>query len=115
MPLNFPSAKELRKHTKRHWREFNLVDENAETDYLALARVFCGDPCPVGTEECTRTCDSMIDRFCETSAEFAVMMPGRAFLLTYHILYPIGTVGALRTHEFRTNREYFQADCECMT
>ena|SRR5271166_87373 len=115
MPLDFPSAKELRKHTKKHWQEFNLVDEYAENDYLALARAFCADPIPNGAEECVRTCDSRIDRFRDVTGEFAVLMPMRTFILTYHILHPSGTVGASRTHRFRTNREYFQADCECKT
>lgn len=117
MPLNFPSEKELRKHTRRHWREFNLGDENAQMDYLALARAFCEGPCPIGTDECIRTCDTMVDRFREASGEFSVMMPNRAAILTYHILHPFGTFGVPieRTHRFSTNREYYEADCECLT
>jgi hypothetical protein len=115
MPLNFASERELRKHTKRHWQEFNLTDENAHTDYLALARIFCEGPCPAGTEECIRKCDNMIDRFCDKSAEFAVLMPMRMFIRTFHILHPFGTPGIApeRTHRFATNREYYDADCEC--
>jgi hypothetical protein len=115
MPLDFPSPKELRKHTKRHWKEFQLVDENAEADYLALARAFCEGDLPVGTDECTRTCDNMVDRFREASGEFSVMMPNRTAIVTYHILVPFGTIGAQRTHQFNTNREYYEADCECLT
>lgn len=73
MPLNFPSNKELRKHTKRHWQEFNLANEDALDEYLALARTFCEGSCPKGTDECTRTCDTKVDRFCELSGEFSVM------------------------------------------
>ena len=114
MPLDFPSDKELRKHTRRHWREFNLIDEHAQAEYLALARAFCDEPLPIDTDECVRTCDNMIDRFREVSGEFAVMMPRRSALLTFHILYPFGTVGVERTHHFLTNREYYEADCQCL-
>lgn len=117
MSLNFPSAKELRKHTKKHWREFDLANETAVTEYLALARAFCDGPCPLGTDECTRTCDTKIDRFREPRGEFAVLMPDRSVILTFHILHPRGTVGVQieRTHRFDTNRQYFEADCECLT
>src|SRR5260370_30366175 len=117
MPLDFPSPKELRKHTKRHWRECNLLNENCEAEYLALARAFCEGLCPIGTDECIRTCDTMVDRFCEASGEFSVMMPNRTAILTYHILYPFGTfvVPIERTHAFATNRQYYEADCVCLT
>jgi hypothetical protein len=116
MPLNFPSPNELRKHTKRHWQEFNLVNEHAEMDYLALARTFCGGPCPIDTDECIRTCDNMVDRFRETSGEFSVMMPHRTAILTYHILNPYGTIGVPveRTHIYPTNRQYYESDCFCL-
>lgn len=115
MPLAFPSPKELRKHTKRHWRECGLANENCEAEYLALARNFCEGPCPADVDECIRTCDNMVDRFREASGEFAVMMSGRTAILTYHVLYPLGTLGVLRTHQFATNREYYEADCVCLT
>lgn len=115
MPLDFPSPKELRKHTKRHWQEFNLTDENAQAEYLALARAFCEGPCPADVDECIRTCDNCVDRFKEASGEFSVMMPNRTAILTYHILYPLGTMGVQRTHQFATNREYYEADCQCLT
>lgn len=115
MPLDFPSPKELRKHTSRHWQECGLANQNCEAEYLALARAFCDCPCPVDVDECTRTCDNKVDRFREVSGEFAVMMPGRTAILTYHILYPSGTHGVLRTHQFNTNREYYEADCECLS
>lgn len=116
MPINFPSPKELRKHTGRHWREFNLASEHALTDYLALVRAFCDCPCPADTEECIRTCDARIDRFCERSSEFAVFMPDRSYVLTFHILYPRGAAGIPieRTHAFVTNREYYDADGGCL-
>jgi hypothetical protein len=116
MPLNFPSAKELRKHTKRHWQEFNLASEHAESEYLALASAFCDGPCPNDSDECIRTCDNKLDRFREASGEFTVMIPSKAWILTYHILYPFGTTGVSveRTHVYATNRQYYEADCFCL-
>lgn len=117
MPLNFPSEKELRKHTRRHWQELNLPNNVATNDYLALARTFCEGDCPEGTDECTRTCDNKIDRFCDATAYFAVMMPNRTAIITFHVLHPAGTVGITpnKMHAFATNREYFEADCECLS
>ena len=114
MPLNFPSDRELRKHTRRHGVEFGL-NETDLAAYLSLARAFCEGTCPVGTDECIRMRDNFVDRFLEVSAEFAVMMPGRTVIITYHILHPFGTPGipVERTHEFATNREYYEADCLC--
>lgn len=116
MPINFPSPKELRKHTRRHWQEFNLAGEHAIADYLALVQVFCDCPCPADAEECIRTCDVKIDRFCDRSSEFAVFMPGRSHVLTFHILHPRGTAGVPveRTHLYDTNRQYYEADCRCL-
>ena len=118
VPFNFPSPKELRKHTRRHWAEFGLASEHDQVGYLALAVAFCGGACPNDAEECVREkCDNMIDRFREISGEFAVLMPDRSAIVTYHILHPIQTVGVpvQRTHRYATNREYFNADCECLT
>jgi|SRR5271168_433060 len=112
MPMNFPSEKELRKHARRHWNEFNLPNEHASAEYLALARAFCECECPTGTEECTKT-SGKINRFCEASAEFAVMLPIYAYILTFHVLHPRGFPGIPieKTHAFDTNREYYQDDC----
>ena len=117
MPLDFPSPKELRKHTKRHWQEFNLSDEFACAEYLALARAFCTGTCPIGTDECIRTCDTKVGRFCDMNGQFAVMMPDRTIILTFHVLHPRVAVGVPieRTHRFDTNREYFDADCVCLS
>jgi hypothetical protein len=117
MPISFPSHKELRKHTRRHWQEFGLASEYALTEYLTLARDFCDGLCPVGVEECERTCDNKIDRFCEVTARFAIFMPDRSAIITFHILHPAGTHGVPveRTHSFSTNRQYYEADCECLT
>ena len=117
MPLDFSSPRELRKHVKRHWAELHLQSERDQDAYLALARAFCDGPCQDGVSECIRTCDQKIDRFRESSGEFGVLMPDRSMILTFHILYPFGTAGVPvnRTHPFATNREYFDADCECAT
>ena len=115
MPLNFPSAKELRKHARRHWREFNLRDETCLQEYLDLACVFCDGPCPADVQECIRTCDTFVDRFRDSTGEFAVMMPNRTAILTFHVLYPLGTIGVERTHGFPSNQAYYDADCECLT
>jgi len=117
MPITFPSEKELRKHTKRHWQEFNLAHEQDHAGYLALARIFCEGACPANTDECIRTCDTKIDRYCDASAEFAVLMPDRSWVLTFHILHPNGAPGIPieRTHGFATNRQYFEADCQCLS
>jgi hypothetical protein len=106
MPISFPSAKELRKHTIRHWQEFNLAGGHAEAEYLALARSFCDGQCPAGAEECIRTCDIKIDRFCEQTGRFAVLMPDRSLMLTFHLLHPVGSSGipAERTHPYRWRR-----------
>src|SRR5208282_28717 len=116
MTLDFPSPRELRKHTKRHWKEFGLANEHCEAEYLALARAFCDGACPASVDECIRTCDNFVDRFRELTGEFAVMFQHRAFILTYHILHPFGTVGLPleRTHKYATNRRYYEADCFCL-
>lgn len=115
MPITFPSHKELTKHTRRHWQEFNLAGENDHVGYLALAQGFCDGACPGDAEECERVCDHCFDRFREATGEFAVLMAGRTFILTFHILHPVGTPGvpANRTHPYNTNRLYYEADCLC--
>lgn len=116
MPIGFPSDKELRKHTRRHWSEFGLAHAADYNGYLGLAQAFCDGPCPADAEECVRVRDAKIDRFRELTAEFAVLMSDRSFILTFHILHPLGTIGVPveHTHSYGTNREYYEVDCGCM-
>jgi hypothetical protein len=112
---NFQSVKQLRRHARRHATECRAVDEN---EYVARASALCDGPCPPDTVECERNCPDDTDakriRFRDATGEYVIVLRDQpAVLVTYYILHPIGTVGVLRTHQFATNREFFDADCEC--
>lgn len=111
----FGSATQLRRHFLRHGAEFGTT---TEADYEALASYICDDPLRAGVDECIRNCpgldtDPKRIRFYEATGEYAVMVRDTRVLCTYHLLYPAGTIGAPYTHQFATNRDFFEADCNC--
>lgn len=113
---SFPSQGEERRHIRRHFIELNEFGVSCADEYLMLAHAFSEtDDWPPGLEECRRTCDQKFARFVETLGWFAVIREDRSQLLTFHVLHPTGTRGVPinRTHQFGTNREYFQLDCIC--
>ena len=112
----FPSAKEERKHYRKHFIAVNEFGVGSAAEYLALAFAFSeADDWPVGLQECKRTCDNKFARFIETLGWFAVVREDRSELLTFYVLHPAGTLGLPLnyTHTFATNREYFDRDCIC--
>lgn len=89
-------------------------------DYEVLASALCDDPCPGGVDESERYCppkdrDVKLLRFREATSEYSVMVRDTREIITYHLLYPVGTLGAPFEHGFATNRDFFEADRECRT
>ena len=106
--MHFPSARELRKHFNRHKDECGVATEAA---YLAMAEAFSVDPCPADRQECVRARDAKLARFRPADSHFCVRMPDRVTILTYHVLIPSGTIGAIRPHAFASNEAYVADDC----
>jgi hypothetical protein len=110
----FPSPGEERRHIRRHFIDQNEFGVASAGEYVALAFAFSeADDWPIGLEECRRVCDKKFARFVEACGWFAVMREDRSQLLTFHVLQPAGTPGALRPHSYTTNREYVFKDCGC--
>ena len=112
---NFQTEKQLRRHFRRHAAECNVA---SEVEYLALASALCDGACPNDAAECERNCPDDTDpkrvRFRRHNGEYGVVLRDHpVILVTFHVLYPAGTMGFLRTHQFATNQEFFDADCEC--
>jgi hypothetical protein len=113
---SFPSAKEERKHIRKHFGELNEFGVSCADEYLALAYAFSeAEDWPMGLQECQRTCDHKFGRFVDEFGWFAVVREDRSELLTFHVLHPLGAFGipVKRTHPYATNSEYFDLDCIC--
>jgi hypothetical protein len=114
---NFQSEKQLRRHVQRHAAECGVMTDN---EYLALASALCDGGCPDGVLECFRFCpprdtDEKRIRFREGSGEYGVVLRQQPdVLVTFHLLYPRGTVGVGWTHDCDTNRDFFDTDCRCL-